>query len=142
MISFQVFYMPTFLKWSLKIFITWNIWTIDFILIVLSRLIGLVGRVFANGPGSRGSILGWLIQKTQWLDTFLLKTQHYKVLIKSRVEESRGRSSVPPQRPGVVLYTHLPYHNDSIIIKTDAHRKRHEETQEGWRMIKTDARLL
>ena len=31
-----------------------------------------------------------------------------------------------------VLYTHLPYHNDSIIVKTDAHRKTHEERkQEG-----------
>ena len=26
-----------------------------------------------------------------------------------------------------MLYTHLPYHNDSIIVKTDAHRKTHEE---------------
>ena len=32
-----------------------------------------------------------------------------------------------------VLYTHLPYHNDSIIVKTDTHRKTHEErTQEDF----------
>ena len=26
-----------------------------------------------------------------------------------------------------MLYTHLPYHNDSIIVKTDAHRKTHDK---------------
>ena len=30
----------------------------------LNRLIGLVGRVFANGPGDRGSIPGQVIPKT------------------------------------------------------------------------------
>ena len=30
------------------------------------RLIGLVGRVFANGPGDLGSILGRVIPKT-WI---------------------------------------------------------------------------
>ena len=40
-------------------------------------------RVFANGPGDRGSIPGRLISKTQKmvLDTALLSTQHYKVMI-------------------------------------------------------------
>ena len=44
-------------------------------------LVGLVGRVFANGPGDRGSIPGRLIPKTlkMVLDTSLLNTQHYKV---------------------------------------------------------------
>ena len=32
--------------------------------------------------------------------------------------------------PGLVLYSHLPYHNDSIIVKTDAHRKTHEERKQ------------
>ena len=31
---------------------------------------------------------------------------------------------------GIMLYTHLPYHNDSIIVKTDAHRKTHEERKQ------------
>ena len=50
-----------------------------------NRLIGLVGRVFANGPGDRGSIPGRVIPKTlkMVLDTYLLNTQHYKVHIKS-----------------------------------------------------------
>ena len=30
----------------------------------LDRLLGLVRRVFANGSGDRGSILGWVIPKT------------------------------------------------------------------------------
>ena len=46
------------------------------------RAIGLMSRVFANGPG--GSIPGRVIPKTQKmvLDTTLLSTQHYKVRIK------------------------------------------------------------
>ena len=44
---------------------------------VWNRLIGLVGRVFANGLGDLGSIPGCVIQKTlkMVLDTSLLNTQ-------------------------------------------------------------------
>ena len=44
----------------------------------------LMSRVFANGPGDRGSIPGWVISKTQKmvLDAALLNTQHYKVRLK------------------------------------------------------------
>ena len=40
------------------------------------RLIGLVGRVFPNGPGDRGPVPGRVITKTlkKVLDTFLLYT--------------------------------------------------------------------
>ena len=50
--------------------------------------IGLAVRVFANGPGS---IPGRVIPKTQKmvLDASLLNTQHYKVWIKGKVEQSR-----------------------------------------------------
>ena len=51
----------------------------------LDQLIGLAGRVFANGPGDLGSIPGWVIP-----------TQHYKVCIKDKVEQSRGKSSTLP----------------------------------------------
>ena len=56
------------------------------------RLIGLVGRVFANDPGDLGSIR--VIPKTlkMLLDTSLLNTQQYKVRIKGKVEQSRERS--------------------------------------------------
>ena len=46
--------------------------------------------VFANGPEDQGSILGRVIQKTQKmvLDATLHSTQHYKVKIKDKVEQS------------------------------------------------------
>ena len=55
-------------------------------------------RVFANGPGDLGSIPGRVLPKTQKmvLDASLLNTQHYKVRIKSRVEQSRERISALP----------------------------------------------
>ena len=55
-------------------------------------------RVFANGPGDRGSILGRVIPNTQKmvLDAALLNTQHYKLRIKRKVEQSRKWSSTLP----------------------------------------------
>ena len=69
-----------------------------YILYILSPDIGLAVRVFANGPGDLGSIPGRVIPKTQKmvLDASLLNTQHYKVWIKSKVEQSRERSSALP----------------------------------------------
>ena len=57
-----------------------------------------MSRVLANGPGDRGSIPGRVIPKTQKmvLDVALLNTQHYKVGIKGKVEQSRERSSALP----------------------------------------------
>ena len=54
--------------------------------------------VFANRPGDLGSIPGRVIPKTQKmvLDASLLNTQHYKVRIKGKVEQSRERSSALP----------------------------------------------
>ena len=51
-------------------------------------------RVFANGLGDLGSIPGGVIPKTlkMVLDTSLLNTQHYKVRIKCKEEQSRERS--------------------------------------------------
>ena len=47
--------------------------------------------VIANGPGDRSSIPGRVLPKTQKivLDAAMLNTQHYKVRIKSKVEQSR-----------------------------------------------------
>ena len=55
-------------------------------------------RVFAIGPEDRGSIRDQVIPKTQKiiLDATLLNTQHYKVRIKGKVEQSRERSSALP----------------------------------------------
>ena len=62
------------------------------------QLIGLVSRVFANGPGDPSSIPGRVTPKTlkMVLDTSLLNTQQYKVRIKGKVELSRERSSALP----------------------------------------------
>ena len=59
---------------------------------------GLTVRVFANGPGDLGSIPGRVIPKTQKmvLDASLLNTQHYKVRIKGKVEQSWEWSSALP----------------------------------------------
>ena len=61
-------------------------------------IIGLMSRVFANGSGDQSSITGRVIPKTQKmvLDAALLNTQHYKVRIKGKVEQSRERSSALP----------------------------------------------
>ena len=62
------------------------------------RDIGIMVRVFANGPGDLGSIPGQVIPKTQKmvLDVFLLITQHYKVRIKGKVGQPWERSSNLP----------------------------------------------
>ena len=52
--------------------------------------IGLAVRLFANGPRDLGSIPGRVIPKTQKMlfDASLLNTQHYKVRIKGKIEQS------------------------------------------------------
>ena len=59
---------------------------------------GIIVRVFANGPGDLGSIPSRVIPKTQKmvLDASLLNTQHYKIRIKGKVEQSREKSSALP----------------------------------------------
>ena len=63
-----------------------------------NRLIDLVGRVFANGPGDLGSIPGHVIPKTlkMVIDVSVLNTHQYKVRIKGKVRQSRERSSALP----------------------------------------------
>ena len=72
----------------------------QFVLLIDDNIpdIGLAVRVFANRPGDLGSIPGRVIPKTQKmvLDASLLNTQHYRVRIKGKVEQSRERSSVLP----------------------------------------------
>ena len=57
--------------------------------------IGLMSRVFVNGPGDRRSIPGRVIPKTQkiGLDAAFLNNQHYKVRIKDNTEQTRKWSS-------------------------------------------------
>ena len=64
---------------------------------------GLVGWVFANGPGDLGSIPGHIPKTLKMaLDTSLLNTQQYEVRIEGKVEQSRERSSALPLHLGVV----------------------------------------
>ena len=68
-------------------------------------LIGLVGRVFANGPGNLGSIPGHVIPKTlkMVLNTSLLNTQQYTVL--SKVKWSNlGKGVAPSPTPQCSSY--------------------------------------
>ena len=60
--------------------------------------IALMSRVFVNGPGDWASIPRRVIPKTQKmvLDATLLNTQHYKIRIKSKVEQSKEWSSTFP----------------------------------------------
>ena len=84
---------------------------------------GLMSRMFANGPGDRGSISSRVISKTQKmvLDAALLNTQNYNVRFKGRVEQSREWSSAPlhfsvvtiekgafgsPSTTTIYIYTH------------------------------------
>ena len=62
--------------------------------ILFSRAIGLMSRVFANGPGD-SSIPGRVIPKTQKMviDAALLNTQYYEVRIMGKVEQSSEWSS-------------------------------------------------
>ena len=64
----------------------------------LSKYIGMMVRVFANGQGNLGSIPGRVVPKTQKmvLEVCLLNTQLYKVGIKCKVKQSRERSSSLP----------------------------------------------
>ena len=61
----------------------------------MERRIGLMSRVFANGQRERGSIPGQVIPKTQKmvLAASLLNTPHYKLWIKTKVEQLSERSS-------------------------------------------------
>ena len=64
---------------------------IDILCYCDNQTIGQMSRVFAIGPGDRVSILGRVIPKTRKtvLNTALFNTQHSKVRIKRKVEQSR-----------------------------------------------------
>ena len=64
----------------------------------LNWFIGLVGRLFAKGPGDLGLTPGRIIPMTvkMVLDTSLLNTQQYKVHIKGKVEQSKERTNALP----------------------------------------------
>ena len=77
-----------------------------------------MSRVFTNGPGDLGSIPGGHKPKSlkMVLDTYLLNTQHYKVCIKGKVEQSRERSSALPQHLGVVAIEKRAFWSPSTTV--------------------------
>ena len=83
----------------------YNVYGLCMCIYVYNRLIGLVGRVFANDLGDLGSIPGRVIPKTlkMVLDTSLLNTRQYKVRIKGKMEQFWERSSALTQHLGVVV---------------------------------------
>ena len=66
-----------------------------------NEIIGLISSAFANGLGDQGSIPGGDIPKPKKmvLDAAFLNTQHYKEMIKGKVEHSREWSSALPYTP-------------------------------------------
>ena len=66
--------------------------------LIPNRAFGWVSRVFASYPSDRGSIPDRVIPKSQKmvLDAALLNAQHYKVRIKSKVEQFREWSGTFP----------------------------------------------
>ena len=58
---------------------------------------GLMSRMISNGLGDRGSFPDRVIPTTQKMviDVTLLNTQHYKVRVKSKVEQSTERNTAP-----------------------------------------------
>ena len=80
--------------------------------------IGIIVRVFANGPGDLGSILGRVIPKSQKmvLDATLLNTQHYKVKIKGKVKQSREWSSALPLQLSVVAIEKGAFRSPSTTV--------------------------
>ena len=84
------------------------------------RLIGQVGRVFANGPGDLGSIPGRVIPKIlkMVLDTSLLNTQQYKVCVKGIVEQSWEKSSALPYTSVLLLLKREPCGRSRLLSPT------------------------
>ena len=67
-------------------------------IIKINQAIGLMSRVFADGPGDQVSITSRAIPKTQKMvgDCTLLTIQHYKVRIKGKEEQPWEWSSAIP----------------------------------------------
>ena len=79
--------------------------------------IGMMVRLFANGPGDWHSIPGRVIPKTKKmvLDASLLNTQLYKVRIKGKVEKSKETSSAPLHL-GVGAIEKRPFRSPSTMF--------------------------
>ena len=79
-----------------------------------------MSRVFANDPGDQGSIPGRVISKTQKLvlDAALLNTQHCKVKIKGKVDQSWEWSSSLPYTSVLQLLKREPSGHSRLRLPT------------------------
>ena len=79
-------------KGSLQVALNYG-WQLYFTYYMVKPDITIMIRVFANGPGDKGSIPGRVIPKSQKmvLDASLLDTQHYKVQIKGKSGAIQGK---------------------------------------------------
>ena len=80
-----------------------------------NRLIGQVGSVFTNVPEDQGSVPDRIIQKT--LKMVLETSQHYKVWIRGKVEQSR-KGVVPSSTPCCSSYW-----NGSLLVPLNYDRQ-------------------
>ena len=87
-----------FVHWSLKVLRIKKAFKHKILIRIYIYIYGLAVRVFANDPGDLGSIPGHTKdskkkkkkkEKKKVLDASLLNTEHYKVRIKGKVEQSR-----------------------------------------------------
>ena len=74
--------------------------------------------MFANGPGDLGSIPGRDIPKTfkMVFDTSLFNTQQYKVCIKGKVKQSKGKKLPPPPYLGIVAIEKGAFWSPSTMV--------------------------
>ena len=71
-------------------------------------------RVFASGPGDLGRVIPKTLKMV--LDTSLLNTQQYKVRIKGKMDQSRGKSSALPLHLGVVAIEKGAFRSPSTTV--------------------------
>ena len=92
--------------------------------------IGQMSRVFANGPGDRVSIPSRVIANTQKMvhDAAMLSTQHCKVRIKGKVEQSWEWSSALSYASVSYLFKKgaLGWRKLPILLISESNRKLHK----------------
>ena len=100
--------------------------------------IGIMVRVFANGSEDLGSIPGRIIPKTQKIvfDATMLNTQHFKVWIKGKVEQSRERSRTLPY---TLVCSHPRLQSPTLLDIKHIHKRTRKLKYEAiWLQMKSD----
>ena len=112
----------------LDYFVFYFLYTFWFISIIYFHLIGLVGRVFTNGPWELGSIPAHVIPKTLKivLDATLLNALHYKHV--SRVKwNNPGKGEAPSPTPRCSIYR-----KENLLVTLDYGRQHYSYRTLAW----------